>query len=139
MLAIDHDAGFAQSTQTLLDRYGLAGWAAVKVAPLSPLELNGETFHWYHRDMLTGLNAIDLLFIDGPPADRPRPRARLSAGEVLFAQLAPRASVFLNDAGWDGEQSVLSEWRAASPQLHQQTLDTDKGCVRSSPREDASC
>ncbi|MCW2993229.1 MAG: hypothetical protein JWQ18_724, partial [Conexibacter sp.] len=66
LTAIEHDAGWADRVSELLVAEGLGDVARVLHAPL-----RGDP-EWYDRAVLTQLpDAVDLLIVDGPPADKP--------------------------------------------------------------------
>jgi predicted O-methyltransferase YrrM len=126
--SIDHDAGFASQTRQALEEYGLSDWATVTHAPLTRSEIGGTAWEWYDLRLLPEIGSIDLLFIDGPPADAPKPLARYPAGPVLFPRLSPDGAVFLDDAGRPGEVEVLRRWSGEFPGLGQQRHYCEKGC-----------
>jgi len=115
VVSMEHAPEFAVKTRTELDRQGLADWATVLDAPLIPHVLSGETFQWYRTDALPA-EPIDLLIVDGPPAntgDCPR----FPAGPRLFPQLSAFGAAFVDDAGRSEELAVISRWRKLFPDL----------------------
>lgn len=125
--SLEHSAEFAAATRTLLSAHGLQQWATVLDAPLREHVIGGESWQWYGTDSLRG-RAIDLLLVDGPPAETGR-LARYPAGPLLFPQLAPGAAVLLDDADRDEEREIARRWRAEFPRLVQQTLALERGCI----------
>jgi len=107
LTALEHDAGWAERVGEMLVREELTGTARVVLAPLG-------AEGWYAAEGVAQLpEAIDLLIVDGPPADRPElARARQPALAALEARLAPGALVALDDIGRPGEQEVLARWEA---------------------------
>jgi predicted O-methyltransferase YrrM len=126
--SIDHDAAFAEESRALLARYGLTAWATVTHAPLRKFEINGTDWEWYDPDRVPKTPAIDLLFVDGPPADIPKPLARYPAGPMLFPRLTPRGVVFADDTGRPGELEVLHRWAQEFPGFSQHAHFCEKGC-----------
>jgi predicted O-methyltransferase YrrM len=126
--SIDHDGAFAEQTRGLLASYGLSEWATVTHAPLQDFEINGKRWEWYDPGRLPNTPAIDLLFVDGPPADTPKPLARYPAGPMLFPRLAPDGVVFADDTGRPGEVEVLARWAREFPMLGQRRHFCEKGC-----------
>lgn len=110
LTALEHDAGWAAHVQESLAREGLQGVARVVHAPL-------DADGWYAADGVAALPAtIDLLLVDGPPADRPEiAHARHTALGRLADRLAPDATVVLDDVGRTGEQEVLRRWEQEHP------------------------
>ena len=76
---------------------------------LAPLEAR-----WYAPAGVAELpEQIDLLIVDGPPADTPElAESRHPALGTLAPRLAPGALVVLDDIGRAGEQRVLNRWEA---------------------------
>lgn len=107
LTALEHDAGWADRVEGTLAREGLSRVARVVRAPLE----GGES-RWYAEDGVARLpDTIDLLIVDGPPADRPElAEARLPALERLGPRLAADATVVLDDICRAGEQAVLAAW-----------------------------
>lgn len=126
--SIDHDAAFAEKTREMLAEYGLSDWAEVTSAPLRWIEIAGTRWEWYDPDALPRTPPIDLLFVDGPPGDTPKPLARYPAGPILFPRLSPRGTVFADDTDRPGETEVLRRWSAGFPLLAQHRHFCEKGC-----------
>ena len=138
--SVDHDAAFAEKTRGLLADYGLSDWASVTAAPLRWTEIAGTRWEWYDLDALPATPPIDLLFIDGPPGDTPKPLARYPAGPVLFPRLARHGTVFTDDTDRPGETEILRRWAAAFPDMIQHRHFCEKGChelIREAPATDA--
>ena len=100
----------SQLRDEVLDKY-----ATVVSAPLKPCPRVAEDVDWYSldavEDALEGLQDIQLLLVDGPPAyEEGKGLARLPALPVLHDALAPDASIVLDDIGRPGEQEVLRRW-----------------------------
>lgn len=126
--SLEHDARSAAQTRAQLRRHGLHDWATVIDAPLTPYNLDGQSWSWYDLAHLPALLTIDLLVIDGPP-QATRPQARYPAGPLLFPRLNAGAAVFLDDAARADEQAVLSRWRQAFPALAYSSHGCEKGCA----------
>jgi len=109
LTALEHDATWAARVHEALEAEGLTHVAQVVLAPLE-----GDPEPWYAEAGIAQLPAtIDLLVVDGPPADRPElASARSPALERLASRLAPGATVILDDIGRAGEQAVLTAWEA---------------------------
>ncbi len=110
VVALEHDAGWAALVSGLLRREGLEPHARVVHAPLE-----GEP-PWYARAALERLpDAIDLLVVDGPPAEAPgEGERRAPALPALASRLVPGATVVLDDAERPGERAVLARWEAGT-------------------------
>lgn len=102
--ALEHDADWAGFVNRQLRTEGLGEVARVVLAPLED--------GWYSPAGVGQLPAeIDVLVVDGPPADRPElATARHPALGRLAPRLRPDAIVVLDDIGRAGEQAVLERW-----------------------------
>jgi hypothetical protein len=127
VVAIDHDARYAEETRALVERHGLTAYAKVTHAPLEELVVGGERHVWYALSALEGLLGIDLVVDDGPPkymgkmvryASLPTFRKRLSA-----------RGIFVLDVVGDEERVILERWKRELPDLSQEHLRTKKGNV----------
>lgn len=111
LTALEHDATWASRVREGLEAEELTHVARVVLAPLED-----DPEAWYAEAGVAQLPpAIDLLVVDGPPADRPAlASARRPALERLGSRLAPGATVVLDDIGRVGEQAVLAAWEAGT-------------------------
>lgn len=127
-VAVEHDAGWRQWVTGQLAREGLADRTAVVHAPLSSHDLAADGLLWYDRAALDaglGEDRIDLLVVDGPPADTSdKGLARYPALPALAARLSAGATVVLDDIERPGEQEVVRRWtqqlglRFSAPDVH---------------------
>jgi predicted O-methyltransferase YrrM len=126
--SVDHDGAYVEESRALLARYGLSDWATITHAPLREVAIDGARWEWYDPDRLPQTPPVDLLFVDGPPADTPKPLARYPAGPMLFPLLSSHGVVFADDTGRPGEIEVLRRWASAFPLLTQHAHFCEKGC-----------
>lgn len=122
VLSLEHLPEYAESTEALLGDYDLRAWATVAVAPLEPIEIAGETYHWYDRSTLSLPSRIDLLLVDGPPGVT-GPRARFPAVPLLLDRLGSGTTILLDDAHRPGEQACIEGWRSLLPEHEFRLLD----------------
>jgi predicted O-methyltransferase YrrM len=111
--SVEHDDAWLAWVASQLEREGLTDVARLVHAPLAADPLAHEGLGWYDREALDALPAtgIDLLLVDGPPADQPgTEQARYPALPALADRLGPDATVVLDDASRPGEQSILEAW-----------------------------
>ncbi|HZD26111.1 MAG TPA: class I SAM-dependent methyltransferase [Alphaproteobacteria bacterium] len=130
--SLEHDADFAQRGREWLQEFGLADWATVIHAPLVETADGGD-YAWYDIRNLPRELSIDLLFVDGPPADTPQPTARYLAGPMLFPRLSPAGVVILDDADRPGETEVVRRWMKEFPQFRLHRHHCEKGCYELRP------
>jgi predicted O-methyltransferase YrrM len=135
IIALDHDPDFGGKTRDLLARHHVRDLAEVRDAPLESFSLDGETYSWYARQAWGDLTAIDLLFVDGPPATTGH-QARYPALPLLIGSLSPVATVVLDDLVVPDMQKVLRLWLDAYPDFGSEILPLEKqaAVLRRSPR-----
>lgn len=103
LVTVEHDAGWAELTSTLLEQDHLTEWVTLVHAPL----VGG----WYDRGRLPEVESIELLVVDGPPANTSQlADARYPAWPHFANALAPGATVLLDDIDRPGETAVLDRW-----------------------------
>ncbi len=107
LISVDHDAQYMERTADTVKRHGLTDQVEFKLAPLEPFE--GGEQAWYARAALDGLEPIDLLLVDGPPADT-HDLARLPAIAALHGSLSTSALVLLDDGIRKAEQDIAAQW-----------------------------
>lgn len=126
VFSLEHDPKYALITRKQLDKYNLAEWATVLDAPL-------ETAHtetpWYREESIPpGLEPIDMLIIDGPPA-AVAPLARFPALPRLLSRMATTALILMDDAKRDDETEIVKRWLLMFPTLLHRDGYCEKGCA----------
>ncbi|WP_200342922.1 class I SAM-dependent methyltransferase [Rhodovibrio sodomensis] len=110
VVSVDHDAGFAATTQAFVSLNALDGIVEVRVAPLTAnTALPGKAV-WYDTDKLADLRDVDLLVIDGPPMSAGK-RVREAALTFFQERFAADWMAVLDDAHRPGERAILESWR----------------------------
>jgi predicted O-methyltransferase YrrM len=129
VIALEHDETHAAHTRSLLEEHGVAEHAEVRHGWLEKVELpSGTSQPWYHPSSFSDIESIDLLFVDGPPADT-APLARLPAIPLLAERLSPRSVIVLDDLVRSEERTVLAEWLNLLPEASVEELAFEKGCA----------
>ncbi|MBW0145724.1 class I SAM-dependent methyltransferase [Sphingomicrobium clamense] len=108
-LSFDQHADFVASTKEWLGTHGLD--ADIRHAALKP----NDDWPGLFYDTGPVADSIDLLIIDGPPWTL-HPQTR-GAADRLFAQLAPGATVLLDDASRPGERLIARRWTRENPDI----------------------
>ncbi|QBR90969.1 class I SAM-dependent methyltransferase [Nocardioides euryhalodurans] len=111
VVSFEHDPAFAEITRGHLRRHGVEDLVEIRVAPLVPVELGGETYEWYDPEAFADLADVGLVFVDGPPG-RTGPHARYPAVPVLAPHCLPGAGVLLDDGARQQEREVADRWIA---------------------------
>lgn len=113
LISIEHDAAWVERVERLLAFEGLSDRVELVHAPLAPGEAGKPA--WYSRGAVQGALAapIDLLLVDGPPAQEPGlGLARLPAAGCFRPALHERSLVVLDDVHRPGEAEIVDRWRA---------------------------
>lgn len=108
LVSVDHSKHYSTVTKEQLQLHDLERWVEQLVAPLTPLSESGDV-KWYSTDALVAVSEVDMLLVDGPPADTGE-RARLPAVPVLKSKLTKSAVVMLDDGIRDEEKEIALEW-----------------------------
>lgn len=128
LYCIEHSLEWLDFLQERLAQENLESYVTLIHAPLKSCELSLENLDWYDtekiRQQFSASQKIDCLLVDGPPAYLPGMQfARFPALPFFQAQLAPNATVVLDDINRSGEQEILRRWQALLPI----TFDTSEG------------
>ncbi|MBF0219199.1 MAG: class I SAM-dependent methyltransferase [Gammaproteobacteria bacterium] len=128
LYSLENGSEYATISRSEVARYGLSAWAEVVDAPLGEISVAGECRTWYSLAALPQNLVIDMLVIDGPPAWQDL-LARFPALPLLYSRLADGATLFLDDAGRDGEREVVRQWLARYPETEFHQVATQRGCA----------
>jgi predicted O-methyltransferase YrrM len=132
VVAIDHDAAFAQQTRDQIRLHGLENYARVVTTRLCQSDLIdtlGNPIDWYYLMEAQPLpDDIDLLIVDGPPmpygAD-----VRYPALPIFKNRLSTSAALLLDDADRPGEQRIVARWSREFPEFEVAHKQAEKGAV----------
>ncbi len=112
--SLEHEPTWVELSRRRIASEGLEPFAQVICAPLAAEPLAPPGCRWYERSALERLphSGIELLLVDGPPADPARApeRSRYPALPLLADRLSTGATVILDDAQREGERWVLERW-----------------------------
>jgi len=135
LVSIESDAEYATTTRSALATLGLSEIAEVRVAPLTEVEVGGESIAWYEGVRAADFGDVDLLFVDGPPGHTNK-WARYPAVPLLASALSDTAWVVLDDVDRHSEQEIAERWlreRWSGVSLTQ-CAQTDRALVLSAAR-----
>jgi|GEM_PF-2330219 len=111
VFALESDPATAAETRAALALHGVRTVATVVDAPLQQVRLpDGTASPWYAMTQLTGIDEIDILFVDGP-ASSAAGLARFPAFPLLAERLKPGALVVLDDTNRADEKAIVRLWR----------------------------
>lgn len=128
VFGVDHEEQYAEATRDLARRQGVADWLTVIHAPLVEEMIAGRTVTWYDTATLADLRDIDLLSVDGPPAQGME-QARWPALPYFRERMAPGGCVVLDDMIRADEQAITLDWLERYPELTDSRLDFEKGAA----------
>lgn len=128
VFSLEHDAHYAEKTRQELIKQDLQDWATVIDAPLQDYSFAEQAYRWYNLDEEIQSKQIDMLVIDGPPADL-NCYARYPAGPLLLPLLNKNAVVFLDDTDRPDEQQIIKIWMSEFPNLQANNYNCEKGAV----------
>lgn len=128
VIGVDHEEQYAQATRDLAQRQGVAPWLTVLHAPLVEESIGGRAVTWYDESVLSAITDIDLLCVDGPPAQGAE-QARWPALPYFRDRMASGGRVILDDMIRADEQQIAQDWSGRFPGLHAQSLDFEKGAL----------
>lgn len=115
LFTIDHDANWLSVVRSQLDEHDLLTHVTLIHAPLKYCEeCQDESQLWYDTDAIRkeiGESKIDLLFVDGPPANKPGiEQARYPAVPFFKKNLSDSVAILLDDATRKGERKIAKKW-----------------------------
>ncbi|PYF99404.1 Methyltransferase domain-containing protein [Georgenia satyanarayanai] len=129
VVSLEHQADYARQTRAMLARHGLQDVVEVRHAPLTEVEVGGQTFRWYDPVRVEDLHAVDMLLVDGPPKST-GPLARYPAVPLLGDRLVAGAGIVVDDAGRPDERAVVERWVKDGRVEHERHLSRDAVLLR---------
>ena len=126
VLSLEHNPEYHGITEEYLRLYGVSDMARVVHCPLTNVNLDSKSYIWYDISDLHDVPEIDLLIIDGPPAE-PQPEARLPALPKFHQYLSKNAVILLDDARRKGEIKAVQHWQRQFDDLDFQFVNTQRG------------
>ena len=127
VIALEHDASYAERSRAEIARHGLQQYAEVVYAPLKPYVVAGREFLWYDLSRAEHLSqAIDMLVVDGPPGGLQH-LSRYPALPLLYSRLSSTAVVLVDDADRPDEVEMVRRWGAEFPDVKSRHLSHSKG------------
>lgn len=127
--SFDNSEEYAAKTLKVLRDHSITN-VEVRVAPLTP---HSEGVDWYALEKIGDIDAVDLLFIDGPPGSK-NPQARHPAIQEFLKKLSPSAIVVMDDVGREGERAMAEAFARMMPEHAIEFLDHEKGTAILLPR-----
>ncbi|MDE3719987.1 class I SAM-dependent methyltransferase [Nocardiopsis sp. N85] len=135
LIALEHDARYAELSRALVASHGLDDIVEVRHAPFAEIEtdtvvVGGEerrtADRWYDLAALADLTDVGLVFVDGPPQATGL-HARYPALPRLLSHCTEDVVFVLDDADREEERAVGDRWLAEHPELHRTEESAEKG------------
>jgi predicted O-methyltransferase YrrM len=127
--SFDHEERWARLTEANLADHGLRDMARIRIAALESTDLRNETVVWYSLPPFPAGLVYDLIIVDGPPASREKPHARLPALYRLRHLMGSKSVLVLDDVNRDWEAHVASRWERDFPDLRFRRLGVGEGLL----------
>lgn len=123
VLSVESDAEHRDRTAQYLRQTELSSWVELVAVPLVEQRFGDLSLQWYDlgRLLQTLPQAIDLLFVDGPPG-KLQPLSRYPALPVFLPHLSPRAFVLVDDGRREDETRMVELWRDLKAPFDVETL-----------------
>ena len=128
LISFDHDDAFRRQTQGRLRENGLESIAEVRTASLKQRVDSPRAAPWYDVAEFAEFRDIDILVVDGPPADI-HPEIRGAALTFFWEQLAPGGIIVFDDADRKGERSFVEREVKRLRGVAVEYIETEKGMV----------
>ncbi|MFM8240414.1 MAG: hypothetical protein ACKOAW_08890 [Actinomycetota bacterium] len=128
VVGVDHEEQYARATEELGRRQGVSEWLTVVHAPLVEESIAGRAVTWYDESALRSLDAVDLLCVDGPPAQGAE-QARWPALPFFRDRMSAGGRVILDDMIRVDEQQIAQDWLERYPGTETLSLDFEKGAL----------
>ena len=125
LISVDHEREQADKSRGLLAQNELDDIASVRFAPLKPCDLN-DAIEWYDVAQLEDLSGIDIVIVDGPPAEF-HDAIRRPAFSYFWNRLSPGGLIIADDANRSGERAALREAQGSLPGAEIEYLSAEKG------------
>ena len=135
LVALEHDARYAELSRALVASHGLDDIVEVRYAALTPIDTDTVTVdgqerttadRWYDPSALDGLSEVGLVFVDGPPQATGL-QARYPALPRLLPHCTEDVVFVLDDADRPEESAVGERWLAAYPEFQRTEEPAEKG------------
>ena len=126
LITLDHEKRFQEKTLNDLKNHNLSSYVQVEFAPLVEYNIQGQKWLWYDIKGINGLQEIDILIVDGPPAQTQN-YARFPAFPLLKEKLSSKYLLLTDDGNRDEEKHVIEKWVELERGLEVQYFDTEKG------------
>ena len=127
VFSFDHDDKFSTIIVDAIKDHNLNNYAQVIHSPL--IKYSNRDFEWYDTELLPNIDKIDLLIIDGPPANSAK-NARYPAIPLMINKLKKGSIIILDDASRKYEKQILTLWKKEYDCFEYNYINNSKGaCI----------
>lgn len=125
LISLEHNNEYVElNTQNIIE-HGLQDIVKIIYAPLKKYTINNMEYIWY--DFIPE-EKIDLLLVDGPPADIQKD-SRYPALPLLIDKLSDDSLIILDDTIREDEKRIISRWLNEFPGFQSEFVDLEKGAA----------
>lgn len=128
IISLDHNETFMKQTMENVSLHQLNSFVELIYAPLVNHTIDEKEWQWYDTTKLNNDSSIDMLIIDGPPAQT-QADARYPALPLLYEKFNDNITIILDDAVRQGEKRIANLWVQEYPQFAGNYIYTEKGTI----------
>lgn len=128
LTSFEHDMYYGNKTLETIKLHKLEKYVNLVHAPIKELRSHKKVHKWYTVKTEDILHKIDMLIVDGPPANTDD-EARYPALPYLIKQMSPTSIVIMDDAIREDEQNICKQWVEMYPEYSSEYIGTEKGAL----------
>ena len=124
VFSLDHNDNFSSIIINAIKEHNLNEYAEIISSPL--ISYSDKNFQWYDINKIEKIDSIDMLIIDGPPANSSK-NARYPAIPLLIEKLNKGSIIVLDDANRKYEKQILTLWKKEYNCFEYEYINNSKG------------
>lgn len=129
LISLEHNPYYADKSLAEVSNHHLNSYVDFSVKDLKPYNLKNDDWHWYNIEELDHNLKLDMVVIDGPPANV-RDNSRFPALYALDNFIQPNGIVLVDDCNREGDNEVVQAWLSEFDNYEAEWIETEKGsCV----------
>lgn len=126
LISYEHDIEYKKITEDLIKNHGLCDLVEVRYAPINNIKLNDIMYRWYDIDKGELPPEIDILIVDGPPANI-SVKSRYPALPFFRDHLVKNSTIILDDGIRSDEKDICKLWVNMYPEFVKSYISIEKG------------
>ncbi len=128
LYSVEHEEKYYNKTKSQIESYGLEDYVSILLKPLKNCSVDGKDISWYDYMPNGDLEFIDILLVDGPPANLQK-LSRYPAVPILRKRLRNGSIIILDDGKREDEKIIAEEWTKRY-NLNLEYIDNKKGAFK---------